>query len=128
VAGAVGRGGIAKKNEVRERGHREGLPAVSKCNEPVGGPSLPPGRGLGGRNIGPAGPRGAGDAGGNRRQRYAHAGAGARSDGTASHVQAPASHNDAFCSGSLRPVSGKHERVPSLSGTLHAPGVARFTV
>jgi hypothetical protein len=49
---------------------------VSKCDEPVGGAShSPPGRGeMGGRNIGPAGPRGAGDAGGNRRQRYAHVG------------------------------------------------------
>jgi hypothetical protein len=52
--------------------------------------------------------------------------AGARSRRTASSAKTPTSHNGAFCSGSLRPVSGKHERVPSLSGTLHAPGVARF--
>jgi hypothetical protein len=28
--------------------------------------------------------------------------------------------------GGRRPVSGKHERVPSLSGKLHAPGAARI--
>jgi hypothetical protein len=71
ACGGRGRSRGIAKNEVLE-----GLPAVSKCNEPVGGPShSPPDRGeTGGRNIGPAVPRGAGDAGGDRRQRYAHVG------------------------------------------------------
>jgi len=100
---------------------------------PVGGPSLPPGRGeTGGRNIGPAA-----RCRGRRREQKTALCDRWRQERGATAPQAPQRRPRRITTPSVqgvcrrlcvggRPVSGKHERVPSLSGKLHAPGAARI--